>query len=314
MYSYENFAKVKEELDKKRNEALRESENRSFKLRMESDEIRAIDEELSGTGFALFRAACKKEDITPIKNRNIELQKKKRALIKALGYPEDYAEVKYSCKSCSDTGYTATGAMCSCFREALIKATVISSGMGNLIEKQSFENFDLSGLDEKSLEIMKRTLAMAKDFACNFDKRREGLLLMGTTGTGKTHVSTAIAKVVIEKGYDVIYDSIQNIMNDYENDKFKSDYGQKDFHIEKYTECDLLIIDDLGTEFSTPFTLSCIYNLLNTRQNRGLPTIISTNLSADELAKKYEDRIYSRIIGRDSKILFFKGKDKRIHI
>ena len=161
---------------------------------------------------------------------------------------------------------------------------------------------------------MEKNLAAAKDFANGFGLDSQNLLLIGPTGTGKTHVSTAIAKVVIEKGYDVIYDSIQNIMNDYENDKFKSDYGQKDFHIEKYTECDLLIIDDLGTEFSTPFTLSCIYNLLNTRQNRGLPTIISTNLSADELAKKYEDRIYSRIIGRDSKILFFKGKDKRIHI
>ena len=312
MYNYENFAKVKEELDKKRREALDESESRTFRLRMESEEIRAIDEELSGTGFALFRAACKGEDIEPIKKRNLELQQKKKEQIKKLGYPEDYAEVKYSCSVCSDTGYTEKGGMCSCFREALIKQTILSSGMGNLIEKQTFESFVINPTDE-NCELMQKNLEIAKDFAHNFDKQKGGMLLIGTTGTGKTHISSAIAKVVIEKGFDVIYDSVHNIVSDYEKDKFKSDYGQKDFHVEKYIECDLLIIDDLGTEFSTPFTLSCIYNLLNTRQNKGLSTIISTNLPPEEMARKYEDRIYSRILGKDTRILSFKGKDKRLH-
>ena len=313
MYNYDNFAKVKEELEKKRQDALAESEKRTFKLRMESEEIRAIDEELSGTGFALFRAACNKQDITPIKKRNLELQERKKEIIKSLGYPEDYTEVKYCCGICSDTGYTPAGAMCGCFKEALVKATVASSGMGLLLEKQTFDNFSLQGYEGPAVEKMKRNVEMAKDFAFGFGKNPATLVLFGTTGTGKTHVSSAIAKVVIEKGFDVIYDSAQNIMNDFEDDRFRSGYGPSEKKSDRYNECDLLIIDDLGTEFSTPFTVSCLYNLINTRQNRGLSTVISTNLPFEELAKKYEDRIFSRIIGKDSKILNFVGKDRRIH-
>ena len=313
MYNYDNFAKVKEEIDKKRQNAMQEADTRAFRLRAMSDEIRAIDDELSGTGFALFKAACNREDINPIKEKNLLLQAKKKELIKALGYPEDYAEIKYSCKKCSDTGYTETGAMCSCFKEALIKAAIASSGMGLLIEKQSFDNFDLRGYEGDSLEKMEKNLAVAKDFAYNFGKAPSTLVMLGTTGTGKTHLSSAIARVVIEKGFDVIYDSSQNIMNDYEDDRFRSGYGPREAKSDKYTECDLLIIDDLGTEYSTPFSISSMYNLINTRQNRGLSTIISTNLPFDALAKKYEDRIFSRIIGRDSKILNFTGKDRRIH-
>ena len=313
MYSYENFAKVKEELEKRRQAALSDAEKRSFELRMKSDEIKAIDEELSGTGFAIFKAACRGEDVTPIKERNLELQARKKELIKSLGYPEDYTDVRYSCPLCSDTGYTDKGATCVCLKEALVKATVASSGMGLLLEKQSFENFDSSGFEGADAQTMERTLKMAREFADNFGRESGSLLLIGKTGTGKTHLSSAIGQVVIRKGFDVIYDSAQNILSDFENDRFKSSYGQRDFHSDRYYECDLLIIDDLGTEFQTPFTLSCIYNLLNTRQNKGLSTIISTNLSGEELARKYEDRIYSRLIGKDSKILAFVGKDRRIH-
>ena len=313
MYSYETYAKVKEEITNRRQNAIAEADKRAERLRFESEEIRAIDEELSATGVALFRAACKGLDIAPIKERNLALQARKKEIIKSLGYPENYTEVNYVCKNCSDTGYTESGATCPCFKEALVRSTIAASGMGLLLDKQSFDNFDLSRFEDRQKEIMTRTLSIAKEYAQGFAKNRGNLLLIGKTGTGKTHVSSAIAREVIEKGFDVIYDSAQNIINDFENDRFKSDYGHKDYHSERYLECDLLIIDDLGTEFSTPFTLSCIYNLLNTRQNRCLSTIISTNLSAEELARKYEDRIYSRIVGSGSRILAFEGKDRRIH-
>ena len=154
-------------------------------------------------------------------------------------------------------------------------------------------------------------LAMAKNYVRDFSKRRDNLLLIGPTGTGKTHISTAIARELIHQGYDVIYDSTQNILSDFESDRFRSNYGRNDTVSDKYLDCTLLIIDDLGTEFSNQFTLSTLYNLLNTRQNRGLATVISTNLSPDELAHKYEDRIYSRIIG-GAKIMPFEGKDRRV--
>ena len=187
--------------------------------------------------------------------------------------------------------------------------------MGRLIEEQSFDNFDLSvyAYDPSVSAKMQNVLKSAKEFACDFGKKRgKNLLLMGTTGTGKTHISTSIAKVLIEGGYYVLYDSAQNIVSSFENDKFRSGYGQYEPEADKYLECDLLIIDDLGTEFINQFTISCLYNLFTTRRNRGLSTIISTNLAPAELATKYEGRIYSRIVGMDYNVLFFEGKDYRL--
>lgn len=315
MYSYENYNKVKAEIEARRLEAIRRSDERSEILRSLSDEIAKIDEELSGTGLLLFKTACSGGDITPIRIRNQALTKKRREIIKSLGYPEDYTDVHYSCPDCMDTGFIKGTRICRCFREALIKATILSSGIGNLIEKQSFDNFDLNWYRENAdvYARMQANLAAAKNYVKGFAKKKDNLLLIGSTGTGKTHISTAIAREIINLGYDVIYDSTQNIVNDFEADKFKSGYGQYAPRSEKYLECDLLIIDDLGTEFSSQFTLSCLYNLFNTRQNRGLATIISTNLSPEELAKKYEDRIYSRIVGSGCRILFFGGRDHRVN-
>lgn len=316
MYNYDNYIKVKDEIEKRRISARALADSRSEIVRCESEEIREIDEELSGTGMKLFAAACRGEDITPLKKRNLELVAKRRAAIVKLGYPEDYTDVHYSCTECSDTGFVGGTRMCRCFREALIKANIASSGIGGLIDKQSFENFDLSWYkyDESVYTKMKANLAAAKSYVKNFAKKKDNLLLIGKTGTGKTHISTSIAREIISLGYNVVYDSTQNIIADFEADRFKSGYGSYEPRSERHLECDLLIIDDLGTEFSNQFTVSCLYNLLNTRQNRGLATIISTNLSPDELAKKYEDRIYSRIIGSGCRVLSFVGKDRRISI
>ena len=186
--------------------------------------------------------------------------------------------------------------------------------MGNLIDKQSFENFSLDAY-KSNPEVrarMERNLKIAKAFADNFARHHDNLLLIGTTGTGKTHISTAIAKAIISQGFDVLYDSVQNIINDFEADKFRSGYSQTEPAGAKYLECDLLIIDDLGAEFISQFSVSALYNLINTRQNKGLSTIISTNLSGPELAGKYDGRIYSRIIGADYTVLRFEGNDYRI--
>ncbi len=311
MYGYDNYQKVKEIIEKRRLTAIREADERNLEMRALSEDIRIIDAELVKTGLLLFKTACDGADITPIRERNLSLNKTRRDLLVSLGYPEDYTEAHYTCKKCSDTGFLGT-AMCSCFRELLIKENVKSSGIGNLIEKQSFENFSLAHYEGEARQLMEKNLATAKDFAENFGKDEKNLLLIGPTGTGKTHLSTAIAKVLIERGVEVLYDSAQNIISAFEKDKFKSGYGPYEPEGSKYTECDLLIIDDLGTEFISQFTVSCLYNLLNTRINKGLATIISTNLSPTELSEKYEDRIYSRIVGRDSRILLFQGKDKRL--
>ncbi len=312
MYGYDNYQKVKSEIEKRRLMAIAEADRRNLEVRALSADIRDIDAELVKTGLTLFKAACDGADISPIRERNLKLNKARRELLVSLGLPEDYTDVHYFCKKCSDSGFVETS-ICSCFREMLIKENIKSSGIGRLIEKQSFENFSLSRYPEEARELMEKNLNAAKDFVNAFPSNEiKNLLLIGPTGTGKTHLSTAIAKALIERGAEVLYDSAQNIVSAFEKDKFKSGYGQYEPEGAKYLECDLLILDDLGTEFVSQFTVSCLYNLLNTRINKGLSTVISTNLSPEELSEKYEDRIYSRIVGADSRILLFKGNDQRL--
>ena len=314
MYSYENYYKVKDEIEKRRLRAREEADARADELRALSPKIREIDEELSGTSMLLFKTACNGGNLSSIKERNKKLVAARRAEIVRLGYPEDYTEVKYFCKACSDTGYIDGTKLCSCLREELIRATIQSSGIGDLIETQSFDNFDLECYNDNPevYEKMKANLSIAKAYAQSFSKSSGNLLLTGKTGTGKTHISTAIAREVIHKGYDVLYDSIHNILSEFEADKFSPPYSRSEPQSSKYLECDLLIIDDLGTEFSTQFTIACIYNLINTRLNKGLSTIISTNLDSRSLADKYEGRILSRLLSKGTKVLSFVGKDKRI--
>ena len=287
MFAQESYRSVKEIIESRRNNAISEAMARAEQVRAQSDKIREIDELLAATGPALFRAACRGEDIAPIKEENLRLQDMRRRELVRLGYPEDYTEPKYTCPICSDTGAVDLR-VCGCMKKLLITENIKRSGIGGLIERQSFENFELERYrTEPALyELMKRNVALAKKFAESFGKSYGNLLLMGKTGVGKTHISTAIAKCVIELGYNVLYDSAQNIVSDFENDRFKSGYGPYEPKAEKYLECDLLIIDDLGTEFVNQFTISCLYNLINTRQNRRLPTVVSTNLTTEELINK----------------------------
>jgi DNA replication protein DnaC len=313
--TYDIYEKAKAEIARRRSEAIATSETRGEIVRAESEEIAKIDAELSKTGMLIFKTACEGGDIAPIRERNKTLQARRRELIVGLGYPADYTDIHYTCEKCSDTGYIDGVKSCSCLRELIIKGRIEASAMGKLLEKQSFDNFDLGrySYDEKIQEKMKANLLLAKAYVRDFGKKAENLLLIGSTGTGKTHISSSIANELIHRGYDVIYDSAQNIISDFETDKFRSGYGAYESKSEKYSECDLLIIDDLGTEFTNQFTVSCLYNLLNTRQNKGLATVISTNLSYPQLQDKYEDRIFSRIVGSGCRILIFEGRDHRIN-
>lgn len=314
MYAYENYRKVKDLIEARRVKAIADAEAKNMEVAALSEDIRVIDSEMRGVGLLLFKTACSGGDINEIRKRNLFLGEERRKALVKLGLPEDYTEVKYTCQLCADSGFVETK-MCKCFREMLITENIKSSGMGGLIEKQSFENFDLSLYKSNAddYERMKNNLEDAKKFAENFGKGTKTLMFMGSTGTGKTHLSTAIAKTVIEKGYEVLYDSAQNIVSAFETDRFKSGYGPYEPLADKYLECDLLILDDLGTEFVNQFTLSCLYNLINTRQNKGLCTLISTNLDYDELTAKYQDRIFSRLVGCDSKVLIFVGDDRRLN-
>ncbi len=315
MYISGNYKKIKDEIENRRMAAVATAELHNEQVRAESAEIREIDEELTRTGLVIFRTALAGGDLAPVRKRNQELCEKRRTLLVSLGYGADYTEPQYTCKRCSDTGYVDTQ-MCTCLREALIRENFRTSGMGDLLERQSFENFDLARYKKDGEDVYRRVklnFSAAKAFAESFREKRGNLFLVGTTGAGKTHLTTAIARAVLDRGFDVIYDTAQNIMAAFEHDRFRSGYQPSESRAEKYMECTLLILDDLGTEFTNAFTVSCLYNLLNERQNKGLSTVISTNVSPAQLRDKYEDRIYSRLIGADYQILSFdKCSDFRL--
>ena len=199
--------------------------------------------------------------------------------------------MKYDCEECRDTGFVETK-MCDCFRHALILKGYETSGLGALIGKQTFDNFSLEYFHGDDREKMKNNLEIVRAFATGFSKNSSSLLLMGGTGLGKTHLSSAVAKTVIDGGHDVLYTSALNMVADFERAKFR---GEDD--TSKYLCTELLILDDLGAENNSTLCESFIYNVIDTRICKGLPTVVSTNLSGREISTRYGERIFSRLFG-----------------
>jgi DNA replication protein DnaC len=317
-YNAENCRKIAAIYSEKNFRAQKEAEARKEKLHMLFPEIEEIDRVLSETGMKIFSAALSgegniEERIAQLKRANEELLEARREILVANGYPADYSDLKFECDKCRDHGYV-DGKMCSCMRRDLVMAGYESSGIGKLIAKQNFENFDLSYYKGAEYDQMMRVFESVKNFAETFRENfGRNLLFIGMTGLGKTHLSSACAKAIIERGFDVVYESAQNIFSDFEYERFSRGYNndEQSSKTDRYFECDLLIIDDLGTEMINQFSISTLYNLLNDRLSRKKPTIISTNLSKDDIQKKYNDRIQSRIFC-EYRIMFFAGTDIRM--
>ena len=315
-YNSSIYKKVYDEYSQKYLVARERADIRAQEVRRAIPEIAKIDRELSLTGLEIFSASLSGGDtsskIAEIREKNEALQHRRAELLVANGYPSDYSDVKYDCQKCGDTGFV-DNKMCSCMKEALTLAGIESSGFANLIKEQSFNNFSLDYYKKNPThyEVMSKHLEYLKKYARDFDsKNSPSILMMGGTGLGKTHLSSAVAREVIEKGNDVFYTGAIDLFSQFEIQRFKSYNNEPNELIERYFECDLLIIDDLGTEMINQFSVSTLYNLLNDRLSRKKPTIVSTNLSQDDINKKYTDRITSRMFG-EYKIVFFAGTDIR---
>ena len=315
-YNNSIYKKIYEEYSQKYLIARERADMRARELRVAIPEVAKIDKELSLTGLEIFSASLSGGDIASkiaeIREKNKALQEKRAELLEANGYPADYSDVKYDCEKCGDTGFIENK-MCSCMKEALTLAGIESSGFASLIKEQSFDNFSLDYYKRNAnhYEMMSRNLAFLRDYANNFDpKTSPSILMMGGTGLGKTHLSSAVARGVIEKGNDVFYTGAIDLFSQFEIQRFKTYNNEPNELIERYFECDLLVIDDLGTEMINQFSISTLYNLLNDRLSRKKPTIVSTNLTQEDIQKKYTDRITSRMFG-EYKVLFFAGTDIR---
>lgn len=316
-YSIEVQKKVKEAFDEKRKTAFAEAEARKAEVYLALPAVREIDKALSETGLKVYAAAIDKTATEPLETRiarlreeNFELRDARADLLLSVGFPEDYTAVRFSCPTCRDSGYVGIKP-CRCRLQALREESYKSSGLGSLLSDQSFDNFSLTVYPESDRRMMEFIRAEAKRFAEEFGEegKPKNLLFYGGTGLGKTHLSTAIAKTVIDRGYDVVYDSALNLMHTFEKERFSKD---NKLSTDRYFDCDLLLIDDLGSEFMSSFTHATLYNLLNTRIYGGKGTLISTNLaSAESLRKTYEERIVSRIVG-EFKSYGFVGEDIRL--
>ena len=314
----QNYGRIVREFEEKGRLAREQAKFRADALFVEIPELGRIGGELAATGVRIMAAITGGGDVqarlAEVKAHNQALQKQYREILVANGYPENETEPHYACNLCGDTGYNA-GKLCDCMRQALILAGYESAGISVLMRDMSFDNFrtDYFLADgEKALSAAIRNLEAARQYAESVEEgNAQNLLLIGGTGLGKTHLSVSIARRVVERGLDVVYETAQNIFSDFESERFQ--HSSAEDHVsrtQRYFECELLLIDDLGTEVSNQFTSACLYNLINTRLQRGLSTVVNTNLSTEEIRKRYTDRIASRLFGSFQPLLF-QGNDVR---
>ncbi len=312
-FSRENVSRVRALFEKRRHAAAQQSEERKQALYLEMPALRGIDAELSSVGVRVMKIALGGADVEAaveeMRREQKALRERRAAMLTAAGYPADYTDIRFLCEDCGDTGFIGTK-MCACMRRELIAAGYESAGIASLMQKQSFASFSLEYYSGQEREAAAKNVQMLSDFAHGFAKcRAENYLLIGGTGLGKTHLSTAVARCVIDSGFDVLYDTAQGMFSVFEENRFGR--GETDSAAEEhYFSCDLLIIDDLGTEMTNQFTVSCLYNVINSRVNAGRATIINTNLTGAELRARYADRITSRLFG-EFRPLLFSGKDIR---
>ena len=300
--------------------AASENERRHEEIARRIPQVGEINSQLAQTSSRIFsmmqNGKALEENLAVIRAENEEAQRIISQLLTANGYPADYLDIHYHCEKCNDTGFVG-GRRCECLEKEIAAVSVRKMNRSAQLQLSSFDTFSLDYYKGRTTEqgedcfaVMRRILSACQSYAMNFSKESPSLLFYGRTGLGKTHLSLAIAREVITRGYDVIYDSIINLLDKVEREHFgRADAG--DDTLSLLLSVDLLILDDLGTEFSTQFNISVIYNIINTRLNRGLPTIISTNLELLNIRNRYEERIVSRLFAVYD-TMHFIGSDIRL--
>ena len=316
------LAQAKTELEEKRRHKNELYERRLATVYSRAPQVRAIDAEIRSTMSDLVRAALTPDsamEIEDIRLRNTELQELRRGELQRAGFSPDYLDDGYMCPICRDTGYNETK-ICSCLMDIYKDELRASLSCLFKLGSETFDSFDLSYYDDtptpesgisprRSMEIIYETCI---EYARKFGKKSMNLFFNGSPGLGKTFLSACIARVVADNGFSVVYDTISSVFSKFEEAKFSrsDDLDEVRSEVRRYLECDLLILDDLGTEMTTAFTVSALYEIINTRLITGRKTIISSNLAPGDLHRRYSENIMSRIEG-DYQILTFRGDDIR---
>ena len=280
-------------------------------------EIKQIDDETTSLGGDMAKAAIKGGDdiesiIESTSKKLAELSELKKTLLKENGYAENYMTDVYRCSLCKDTGFKG-GSLCSCRKKIMSEYDLASL---NIDGSNRFENFNLDYysdiLDERynrsPRSQMKDVLEYCKNYADTFSLSSDNVLMYGKVGLGKTFLCSCIALTLAEKGYSVVFQSAYNIFEIISKNKFKykKDYSED---VQRLYDCDLLIMDDLGTEFLTEYTHTALFDIIERRLVAKKPTIINFNLSPKDVEARYSDRIMSRLLTFTH--LLFLGNDIR---
>lgn len=318
-YSKEVYSRAAQALERRRERANLEAQARIDEIGEKLPEINEIQRKLAQIGLNISKiflySADKQADMEKLMQESLELQEQKKNILKKNGYSEDALDIRYTCPACKDTGFIGSR-RCKCHNELL--KDIERSDLAKIapIDDCTFDTFDIQYYPQQVMEngISPRDKAekiknSCRKYAANFTTASPNVMFMGGTGLGKTHLSLAIANVVINRGYSVVYGTAQNILSDLQKENFGRDDDIR-YYERAVLGCDLLILDDLGTEFKSAYTVACLYNIINSRLSAKLPTIISTNFTAEELEEKYDQRITSRITGEYNKLILV-GNDIR---
>lgn len=320
-YNKEIYSAAKDELSRRKHHALASAEKRHKELSASAPALKKLEDSIAQAGIEVSRVLLDgvnvQDKIKIIAQKNLALQKQRAELLVSLGYTEDYLEPQYTCKLCSDEGFI-NGRICECHKRLLKEIACRQLSAVSPLEISTFESFKLeyypssveaeSGISPR--HKMEEIFMYCKKYAYDFSEFSPSLFLYGPTGLGKTHLSLAVAGEAINHGFGVVYASAQNLLNKMQNEYFGRASDIRGTTEQLVLDCDLLILDDLGAEFSSTYTVSAVYNIINSRLLTGRPVIISTNLTLRELEEKYSQRITSRIIGNYVSLRFF-GRDVR---
>lgn len=262
----------------------------------------------------LLRNGNAGQSVKEICAENMEIKRQMKQLLVDNGFDENYLDPVHSCEKCKDTGIYE-GKRCSCFMNDVQRFQCSELNKASGMSLCSFDSFDISfypevdasGKKDNARKTMEMIFSYCRKYAQDFHLPNNGILMLGATGLGKTHLSLAVGNEVIKRGYSVIYGSAPNLFRQIEKEHF-STAEQIDTESLLW-DCDLLILDDLGAEFDSKFNQAALYNMINTRMNKGNPSIVSTNLTLSEIQERYGERISSRIFTMEK--LPFRGKDIR---
>ena len=299
-------------------------DERKEKIYKEIPEYREIEEKIVSLSIANAKASLFEDgyDSNRFQQESNALLNQKKQLLKKYAYASDYLDPIYTCKDCKDTGYIETE-KCHCFKQSIVNLLYEQGNVGTILNTENFNFFKMEYYDnhtlDKTLGItpysnMQRVLSECKRFVKNFDTQYSNILLYGNTGVGKTFLANCIAKELLDTAHTVVYLTAFELFDILEKNKFSKSYDEKNEMNDKFQyilHSDLLIIDDLGTELVNSFSVSQVYLCINERHLNQKSTIISTNLSLDDISSVYSERVFSRIIS-DYQLLKIVGDDIRL--